>query len=109
MTVYQIELENTYANQEFDVLIDDIQNTIHLLLQTVNNVIMMSVFINNEQIGQPFMCFANQPIIPYPYIIDILGGNFIFETQNNNYPNFENFGKTCFLYFITKDELTNAE
>lgn len=109
MTVYQIELENTYANQEFDVLIDDIQNTIHVLLQTVNNVIMMSVFINNEQIGQPFMCFANQPIIPYPYIITILGGNFIFETQNNNYPNFENFGKTCFLYFMTKDKLTNAE
>ena len=109
MSIYEIELDNSEANQEFDVLIDDIQNTIHLLLQTVNDIIMMSIFVNNEQLGNPFMCFANQPIVPYPYIVDILGGNFIFKTQNNNYPNFENFGKTCLLYFVTKDELTNAE
>lgn len=109
MAVYEIELNNSYANQEFDVLLDDIQNTIHVLLQTVNDITMMSIFVNNEQMGQPFMCFANQPIVPYPYMIDILGGNFVFQTQDNNYPNFENFGTTCFLYFITKDELNNAE
>ncbi len=109
MAIYEIELENSEANLEFDVLIEDIQNTIHVLLQTVNDAILMSVFVNNTQLGMPFMCFANQPVIPFPYIVDILGGNFIFQTENDNYPNYENFGKTCLLYFVTKDELTDAE
>lgn len=109
MAIYKIDIDNNDANQDFDVLVDDIQKTIHILLQTINKAVMMSVSINNKQIGQPFLCFANRPVVPYPYMVDILGGNFIFETQDNNYPNFENFGKTCLLYFATKDELNDAE
>lgn len=105
MSTYSIELNNAYANLEFDVLIDEIQKNIHVLLQTVNNCTFMSIFVNNEQIGIPFMCFPNQLIIPYPYIQEILGGNFIFKTDSDNYPNYEDFGKSCNLYFITQDEL----
>jgi len=77
-------------------------------LQSVNDVLMMSVFVNSQQIGIPFICYPNQPVIPYSYMVDILGGNFIFETSEFVYPNYENFGKTCKLYFATKDELENA-
>lgn len=107
MTTYAIELEKTNANQEFDIVIDEIENSIHVLLQTVNEVLLMSLFINNEQIGEPFVCFPNQVVVPYPYMQELLGGNFIFETQNDNYPNYENFGSTCNLYFVTLDELNN--
>ena len=34
MTTYEIELEKTNANQEFDIVIDEIENSIHILLQT---------------------------------------------------------------------------
>lgn len=54
MTVYEIELENSEANLEFDVLIEDIQNTIHVLLQTINGAVLMSVFVNNVQLGMQF-------------------------------------------------------
>lgn len=108
MTIYAIELNNTYANQEFDVTIEEIENSIHVLLQSVDDVLLMSVYVNNEQIGEAFMCYPNQPVIPYPYMVSILGGNFIFETEDDNYPNYENFGTTCNLYFVTKDELNNA-
>lgn len=104
MAIYEIELENTYSNQEFDVTFEEIENSIHVLLQTVNNILMMSVFVNNVQLGEAFMCFPNQPIIPYQYIVEELGGNFLFETQDDNYPNYENFGKTCILNFLTRDE-----
>ena len=105
MTTYQIELNNTYANQEFSISFDEIENSIHVLLQTINNAVFMSVFVNNEQIGEAFICHPNRLVIPYPYMQEILGGNFVFRTENDNYPNYENFGKTCNLYFITADEL----
>lgn len=109
MATYEIELNNTYANQEFDIIIDGLGRNIHILLQTFQGISLLSVYVNNKQVGIPFICFPNQPIIPFPYMVEIVGGNFIFETQNDNYPNYENFGKTCKLYFLTMDELNNAQ
>lgn len=109
MTIYSIELNEFYPNQEFDVMLDDIKNSIHILLQTVNRALVMRVYINNAELEQDFLCLPNRPVIPYPWIVERLGGNFIFETANDNYPNYENFGTTCNLYFLTQDELINAE
>lgn len=108
MATYSIELSNEWANQEFDVIIDNLKRSIHVLLQTVNNSLLMSISVDNEQLGQAFVCLPNRFIIPYPYMTEILGGNFIFETEGDNYPNYENFGTTCNLYFTTLDEL-NAQ
>lgn len=109
MTIYNIELNSNFANQEFDIMFEDLQNTIHVLLQTVNKALLMSVYINNQQLGQAFLCRPNRLLIPYKWIEERLGGNFIFETENNNYPNYENFGKTCNLYFLTADEIAELE
>lgn len=105
MSIYEIELNNQNPNQEFDIIIEELENSIHLLLQTVEDVLLMSVFINGEQISDPFICFPNQPVLPYSYMSEQIGGNLIFGTQDDNYPNWENFQKTCFLYFVTSDEL----
>lgn len=109
MSTYEIELNKNNANQEFDIIVDELENSIHILLQTVNDALFMSVFVNSEQFGEAFMCFPNQPVVPYEYMQELIGGNFIFETQDDNYPNFENFGETCKLYFLTQDEFINAE
>lgn len=105
MTKYQIELNNTYANQEFSISFDEIEDNIHIQLRTVNNCVFMSVFVNNEQVGVPFICLPNTLIIPFVYMQEKVGGNFVFITEDDNYPNYENFGETCNLYFITVDEL----
>lgn len=100
--IYEIELNNQYANQEFDVNIPGIDANIHVLLQTdENNSLLMSIYVNDLQIGNSFICCPNQQVIPYPYMVEMLGGNFIFETISDNYPNYEDFGDTCRLYFIT--------
>lgn len=110
MASFEIELNNTLANQEQDVIIEGNSNNIHILLQTDEaGALLMTVSVNNEQLGQAFICFPYQPVIPYAYMQQILGGNFIFETSNSNYPFYADFGKTCKLYFVTLDELTNAQ
>ncbi len=110
MASYEIELNNTYANQEKDVIIPGNQNNIHILLQTDEaGALFLTVSVNNEQLGQAFMCFPNQPVIPYKYMQKILNGNFIFETSRSNYPVYSDFGNSCKLYFISLDEIENAE
>lgn len=112
MSTYQIELNNNYPNQEFDLNIDEIEDTLNVLLQTtVQGALLMTVSINDTIIGQPFICLPNKPVIPYQYMIDRIGGNFIFETDSDNYPSYENFNNTCILYFVTNDtisEITNG-
>ena len=109
MTIYEIELNNTYSNQEFDVNINESNINIHVLLQTTEaESLMMSVFVDDEQVGQAFKCYPNQYIIPYKYMAEKLGGNFVFETVGGNYPYYEDFGESCNLYFVTLEE-TNAE
>ena len=104
--IYEIELSNEYANQEFDIDIPGAVVNIHVLLQTnENNALLMSVFVNNELLGWPFTCRPNEFVLPYSYMQSILGGNFLFETVSDNYPNFENFGDECKLNFVTLDEI----
>ena len=107
MSAYEIELNSEYPNQEFDVFFEEISNSIHVLLQDIEGVTFMSTFINGEQVGQAFNCCANQYIIPYQYMVEQLGGNFVFITDNDNYPNWENYNTTCKLYFVTQDELNS--
>lgn len=109
MSIYAIELNNSYANQEFDLMIDDVKSTLHVLLQTVNGVLLLTSYVNNEQVGQATICLPNTYVYGYPWIVERMGGNFIFDTGNSdNYPNYENFGTTCNLYFVTSDELENG-
>ena len=104
--IYQIELNNEYANQEFDIKVPNSEINRHILLQTTeNDSLLMSIFVDDVQIGQPFICCPNQYVVPYQYMQELLGGNFVFETEKNNYPSFENFGKNCSLYFVTADEI----
>lgn len=103
---YKIDLNPEYPNQEFDIIFEDTDINLHILLQTNDSeTLMMSVFLNNKQLGDAFVCFSNQFVIPYPYIEEKIGGNFIFETSNYVYPNYENFNSTCNLYFVKLDEI----
>lgn len=103
--IYQIDLNPSYANQEFDVQIDGVEKDIHIKLRTAYDVTLMSVTVDGELLGIPFICFPNRPVLPYPYMVEKLGGNFIFATENDDYPNYRNFGTSCLLYFVMQDYL----
>ena len=38
MSIYEIELNNEYPNQEFDVFFEEISDSIHVLLQDIEGV-----------------------------------------------------------------------
>ena len=107
--IYEIALDSKYANQEFDVQIDGVDKDIHIALRTVQDIILMSVTVDGELLGIPFICFPDQPVLPYPYMVEKLGGNFMFVTENSVYPNYEDFGASCSLYFITSDDLERID
>ena len=73
-----------------------------------NGIMLFNLQINNEYVCPHVPCFANQKILPYKYMQSIAGGNFYFITENDEYPNYENFGTSCELYFITEDEIENG-
>lgn len=106
MTVLEFELNNL-PNQTFTTTINDVDMEITLKLTGgEDNPIMLFALRSGGEYLCPFVpVFANQGILPYPYMISEAGGNFIFLTENDEYPNYEQFGKTQTLYFITEDDL----
>ena len=49
---------------------------------------------------------ARSVIIPYPYLAE--DGNFFIDTENDELPDWRQFGVTQFLYFATAAELAGG-
>lgn len=109
MTQYEIELNNL-PNQRFTTTINNIDMEITLKLAGQNhNPVMLFSLSSGGAVVCPFVpCFANQGLLPYPYMIEQVGGNFIFITNDDEYPNYTEFGNTQSLCFVTIDELING-
>lgn len=103
---YEIEL-NTLPNQTFTTTINnvDMEIVIKLAGQEDNPIMLFALLINNEYLCPFVPVFANQGVLPYQYMISEAGGQFFFATENEQYPNYTEFGVNCKLYFITADEL----
>ena len=103
---YEIDLNNL-PNQNFTISINDIDMEVNIRLagEDDNRIMFFSLLINDEYICPNVPVFSNQGVLPYPYMVSEVGGNFYFITENDDYPNYENFGTTCKLYFLTEDEL----
>lgn len=106
MSQYEIELQNIPC-QEFSTTINNVDMTVTLKLAgDENNPIMLFALQINGEYVCPFVpCFANQGLLPYRYMVEEVGGNFFFDTENDEYPYWENFTTSSRLYFITSDEL----
>lgn len=102
MTQYNIELQNI-PNQQFSVNINNIDMLISL--RYCEGIMLFSLQINGGYVCPDVPCFAGQGILPYPYMVEEAGGQFFFDTENDEYPNYENFTTSSKLYFVTKDEL----
>lgn len=97
---YQIPLA-AKPNQSLSVVIDNISYEITLKL--VEGIMEFSLSINSTKVTDGERCFPNQFILPYPYMAQ--NGNFIFKTENEEYPNWQDFGSTCQLLFFTREEI----
>ena len=106
MTTYAIELQ-PLPNQQFSLTINNINMNVDLKAAASNDnqIMLFAMQINGEYVCPYVPVFANQGLLPYKYMVSIAGGNFFFETDQDEYPNWQNFGTSCYLYFITEDEL----
>ena len=73
-------------------------------LKTFRDIVYASVVINDEPVCQSIRCVNRGWLIPYEAIYSGKG-NFMFECDSEDYPNYESFGKSCYLRFYSYEEI----
>ena len=104
MALY-LELNNTLPNQTFTTKINNVEMEITVRTGGSNDnpITYFALKIGNEYLCPTVPVFANQKVLPY--IASELGGNFFFDTDDEEYPYYENFNGTCKLVFRTLEEI----
>lgn len=101
----QVPLDNTQPNQSFGISLNGTEYRISL--RALDEIMLISIMANGETLITNTKCYANQPVILYPHLSR--AGNFIFSTENNNYPYYTDFEKTAFLYYLTPQETEGSD
>lgn len=88
-------------NQSFSVTLNGVGYRIQL--RTIQGLTFMSVWVNNEALFYNQICTPNNWVNQYDYIS--VNGKFYFYCLDDEYPNYEKFGVTQALYFLTPEEV----
>ena len=88
-------------NQSFSTYIDGVPYSI--TLRTAQGATLATIASNGETLATNTLCVPNGNILPYN--ARRKGGNFRFICQDDKYPYYEDFGKTCFLAYVPEEEL----
>lgn len=91
-------------NQSLSIRLGDAQYDLRLFL--CNNVMAIDIIRDNEVIIQGARLAPGFPILPYEYL-SAGEGNFVVVTENDEYPDYLQFGITQFLIYATTAELAN--
>jgi hypothetical protein len=87
-------------NQSLSIRLDN--NFYTLNIKQARNTMAVDVLRNNDIVVQSQRALPSYRLIPYEYLEN---GNFIFVTENWEYPFYTQFAITQFLYFVTQAEL----
>ncbi len=100
-------------NQSLSIQLDN--NNFDLAIHSCNtnpdalNTQVMSITISLNSTETPIIIGSNIRAIPNNFLIQAdylkIYGNFIFATQNDNYPDYTQFGITQYLYYFSYTEL----
>jgi len=98
-------------NQSLTLQLDNNQYdlTIHATQDNpdgTTGIMAVDISINNEIIISGVRAVDLYPLIPYKYLVN---GNFIFITQNFQYPDWRQFGVTQSLIYASNEELESIE
>ena len=89
------------ANQEFSLTEDN--NRFKITINNINSMMSITIEVNNNIILSGQRLLPNQLVIQYGYLSKF--GNFLMTTQNDEMPDFNQFGVDQFFYFLTKAEV----
>ncbi len=99
----EIQLENNLPNQKFTFKTAD--KTLELELRTTSdNITLLSVSYNGNYIARSIKVAPNCLILCYDYLQQEYG-DFIFTTDDGEYPYYENFNGSNKLYWLNYDEV----
>jgi len=92
-------------NEEFSINLENVRYDI--ALKSTATSALATVSINDAMIIENVRAVGGTPLLPYEYMEGI-GGNFIFDTPNQQIPYYENYGITQFLVYLTAAEMEAA-
>ena len=87
-------------NQEFSVVLEEVRYT--LSLRSTNGTVSVTIVRNGEQVVDSARAVAGMRIIPAKYQES---GNFVIVTKDFEIPDYEQFGISQSLIYITQAEL----
>lgn len=87
-------------NQSFTVQLDN--NVWDFSIYDIQDLVAVDVTLNGTQILTGERAMPSYPLIPYKYLES---GNFVFLTDNDDYPDFHQFGITQYLIYASETEL----
>lgn len=100
----EITLEKQ-PNQQFSITLGG--EAYAISLRTLENgATLADITKDNEPLISGQLCRGNELLLPYPY--KARGGNFLFTAADGRYPSYTDFGGSCRFYFISAEELANA-
>jgi hypothetical protein len=88
-------------NQSLSVRLDGLQYDLRLH-DCGNGVTTLDITINDVPLITGTRIMPNYPIIPSKYLEQ---GNFVLETQNDEYPDYTRFGVTQYLIYASQAEI----
>lgn len=96
----------TIDNNVWDITIRQTQGTNTIQNQTVVAVtdVLMScdISLNNVVLQQGIRLTSGLPLLPFKYQEQ---GNFLLVTANDDYPDYQQFGISQFLYYASSSEM----
>lgn len=96
-----IELDiSPIPNQTISITIEN--NFYDITLKACNNVMSCDITRNNILIQSGIRIVSGEFLINYPYLEN---GNFLFITDNDDYPFYKEFGVTQFLLYFSNQEI----
>lgn len=87
-------------NQKFAINVD--KNRYSIALNAINDFMAATIYRNGDLLIAGVRCVAKEPLIPYTYLEN---GNFVFTTENDDLPWYEQFGVTQQLLYLSNDDL----
>jgi hypothetical protein len=90
-------------NNQWDISIHSTQDN----ADSSTGIMAIDITINNNIIISGVRAMDSFPLIPYQYLI--IGGNITFITQDDEYPDWRQFGITQYLIYASDEELEEIE
>lgn len=90
-------------NQELKLRV--LEELYSIQIRTTDKATFISISRNDTKIVSNQILTPNVTLLRYGY--DISNGNFAFESKNDELPDYNKFGVSQFLYYLTNEDLAS--